>query len=583
MPWIDLRRLASSAAFGLVACAASPSAPPPARLPPPSSAPVTAGAHVAGDGACHTGTVGLKILGLNDFHGQLSPGKKRDGRAAGGAAVLASYLHAATQGHDDRWLLVHAGDLVGASPPSSALLQDEPTIDFFNLLANRSCTGSVAESACNVVATFGNHEFDEGRAELMRLIHGGNHPKGPFLDNPYPGARFPYVSANVVDAATGKGLLDAFTIVRVGGVRVGVVGAVLQATPTMVTPSGVAGLHFLPEAESVNRAVASLKQAGVHAIVLAIHQGGDHPGYEGPTRPDAKVEGNIVDIVRALDDDVDVVVSGHWHGFTNAFVPTASGKRVLVTQAYSAGTAYADIDVTVDCASDDITAATARIVPTYADSAPGTTPDAAAAQLVQAAENATKPMTSRVVATTAVALTSSVNADGESLLGQLIADSERASMTTDVAFMNPGGVRADVDAGPVTWGQLFAVEPFGNDLVALKLSGSQILALLESQWDPTGGSRILLVSGITYTWDAARPAGARVSDVKIGGKRLVPGASYSVAVNSFMADGGDQFNVFKTGTDRRVGGGDLDALIAYLAKLPSPAKLSLQRRIKRVH
>lgn len=569
------------AVSALVFAACTPSTPAPVPMPPPVTA-ASARAPVS-DGSCRTGSVALKILGLNDFHGQLSAGRKRDGHPAGGAAVLTAYLRAAQQGFQDRWLLVHAGDLVGASPPSSALLQDEPTIDFFDLLGDPACNGATAESTCNVVATFGNHEFDEGRTELLRLIHGGNHPKGPFLDDPYRGARFPYVSANVIDGTTGKGLVDPFTIVRLGGARVGVVGAVLQATPSIVTPSGVAGLEFLPEAQSVNRAVAELRRAGVHAIVLAIHQGGEQAGYDGPTRPDAELQGAIVDVVRALDDDVDLVISGHVHGFSNAFVPTAGGKRVLVTQAYSAGTAFADIDVTLDCATDDITSASARIVPALADVAPGTSPDPAVAQLVRAAEERTRPLTSRVVATAANALTTATDTAGESMLGDLIADAERASMQTDVAFMNPGGIRADVDAGPITWGQLFAVQPFGNDLVAVTLTGSQILELLESQWDPQGGTRILQVSGVTYTWDAARPPGTRVSAVKIAGKKLVPASSYGVCVNAFMADGGDGFGVFTRGTNKRVGGGDLDALIAYLGTLPSPVKASIRGRITRLH
>src|SRR4051794_13128940 len=205
----------------------------------------------------------------------------------------------------------------------------------------------------SIVGALGNHEFDEGKDELLRLLQGGNSPMGPFLEDPYEGARFPYVSANVVNAKTGKPLLPPYVIRQVKDTQIAFIGAVLKQTPTIVTPTGVAGLAFLDEAETINQYVAELKHKKVRAIVVLIHQGGTQAAYLGPTNPAAgPVNGAALrDIVSRLDDEVDVVVSGHAHQFTNALLPTQHGKDILVTQAFSAGTAYADIDLDIDLRS----------------------------------------------------------------------------------------------------------------------------------------------------------------------------------------------------------------------------------------
>ncbi len=287
----------------------------------------------------------VRLLGINDFHGQLPAGRKVGSRPVGSAGVLAAWLKAAEAGDEDRTLIVHAGDQVGASPPASALLQDEPAVSFLNLLANRWChTLDSGEAApgdpggddgvddavepwmnprCNMVGSVGNHEFDEGRAELLRLLGGGNHPKGPFLEDPWRGARYPTLAANVVDAQTGRPVLPPYVVKQVDGAPIGFIGLVLKETPTIVTPTGVAGLKFLDEADTANAYVQKLKKRGVHAIVILIHQGGSQKSYTGSTSPAAgAVTGPIVDIVKRLDDEVDVVVSGHTHQFTNALLPT---------------------------------------------------------------------------------------------------------------------------------------------------------------------------------------------------------------------------------------------------------------------
>src|SRR5262245_53908674 len=292
----------------------------------------------------------IKILAINDFHGHLSTDRRTGQRPMGGAAVLASYLRAAQAGDwPERTFIVHAGDHVGASPPVSALLQDEPAIMFLNLLANEFCTvENRLHPRCNLVGVPGNHEFDEGLGELLRMLNGGNHRSGPFIESPYSGALFPYTAANVVLAQTGQTLLPSYVVKSVKGIQIGFVGAVLAETNTLVPPIGVSGLRFTEEVEAINQAVHELQERGVRAIVVLIHQGGAQEPYDGPIRRESQVQGPIVDIVSRLDEAVDLVVSGHTHQFTNALVRTRSGKGVLVTQAYSDGTAYAEIQLRLD-------------------------------------------------------------------------------------------------------------------------------------------------------------------------------------------------------------------------------------------
>lgn len=366
----------------------------------------------------------VKLLGINDFHGQLQP-RTLAGRPVGGAAVLASYLEAAAAEAPDGALLIHAGDQVGASPPVSALLQDEPSISFLNLLANGHCNYRFKlEPRCDVVGTLGNHEFDEGTTELLRLLNGGNHADGPFLESPWRGARYPTVSANVVWADSGSPLLPRSVVKRVRGLPVGVIGAVLKETPTIVTPSGVAGLAFLDEADAINAEAARLRRLGVRAIVVAIHQGTrQNPSSADPTPTEPVVlDGAIGEIVRRLDDEVDVVISGHAHSFTNALVTNDNGKPILVTQAFSASTAYDDIDIAIDPRSRDIVQKSARVLTTWGDAGPGLTPDPEVAALVKEAADTVAPLVERVVGTAGAAITRTETTAGESALGNLIAD-----------------------------------------------------------------------------------------------------------------------------------------------------------------
>ncbi|WP_116810017.1 bifunctional metallophosphatase/5'-nucleotidase [Steroidobacter cummioxidans] len=542
----------------------------------------------------HDPVVNIKLLGINDFHGQLSP-RAVGTRPAGGAAVLTSYLRAASASAKDGAIIVHAGDHVGASPPNSALLQDEPAISVLNELANKHCQPvrlfrklpyelqAYTQPRCNIVGTFGNHEFDEGIGEALRLVYGGNHEDGPFLQKRWQGAQFPYITANVIDQSTGRSVLPPYTIKVVDGVAIGFIGAVLKETPTIVTPTGVAGLQFIDEATAINASVKQLKRQGVKTIIVTIHQGTGQTSYTGPTDPDVlPPSGPIADIVKRLDSEVDVVVSGHAHGFTNALVPNSQGKQILLTQAFSASTAYGDIDLAISRKSADVVEKSAVIVTTWGDEGPGLVPDVKVAELVAKADERVAPLVNRVVGNVTTALTRTENNAGESSLGNLIADAQRVTTDAEFAFMNPGGIRADLDAGEVTWGDLFTIQPFGNDLVSMDLTGAQIKTLLEQQWQGQTFPRILKPSGLTYIWDNARPVGERVTQIlKADSTPLDPAAIYRVTVNSFMAAGGDGFVVLPQGTNRVVGPVDLNALVEYVESLPQPFSVAIEGRIVR--
>ncbi len=555
------RRALAFAAIGLAALAALAAAP--ARKP---------------------AAVAIRIVAFNDFHGHLAAGQKIGGRPVGGAAVLASWIREARRGYEGRSFQVDAGDLVGASPAVSGILQDEPTVQLVNALASPACTGAPPfDPACDTVGTVGNHEFDEGPGELMRLLRGGNHAKGPFLQDPWRGARFPVVAANVADRATGASLLPGSVVLRAGGVAVGFVGAVLRGTPRIVRAGAVAGLDFGDEAAAIGREVEKLKAAGVRAIVVLIHEGGRQEPYDGPT-DDSKpgVFGPIASIVRRLDPEVDVVISGHTHTFTNVRLPAKGGKKVLATQAWDYGKALAVVDLAVDPATGDVVRSSAAIETAWGDAGPGLKPDPGVAAIVAAAEARVGPEEKRVVATAREPIPREIDAEGESPLGDLIADAHRAVLGADVAFMNRGGVRAALDAGPVTWGELFEVQPFGGAIVKLTMTGAQLAALLEEQWWRPGSPRILYPSGLTYAWDPARPAGSRLVSAEVGGKPLDREHLYTVAVNAYLADGGDGFRTFGKASSREEGPTDVEALETYLKALPSPFGAPATGRVRRV-
>jgi 5'-nucleotidase len=520
--------------------------------------------------------VEVQLLALNDFHGNILPPTGSSGRVgtvnAGGAEYLATHVRTLSEANRNTFV-VSAGDLIGASPLLSALFHDEPTIEAMNMIG----------LDLNAV---GNHEFDEGTTELLRMQNGGCHPVDGCQDgDPFEGADFKFLAANVVNHDTQQTLFPPYTIEHFSGAKIAFIGMTLEGTPNIVSPSGVAGFDFLDEADTANALIQKIKKT-TDAIVVLIHEGGS------PTALDingcAGVTGPIVDIAERLDDEVDLVVSGHTHQPYNCVF---GGKPV--TSAFSFGRLLTDIDVRVDKRKQEVTsiAINNRIVTRDVPLASDIT------SLITKYNALAAPIANRPIGHITADILRANDDSLEQSMGNVIADAQ-LDATDDsgfgdavMSFMNPGGVRADLlfagsaageGDGVVTYGELFTVQPFGNSLVTMTLTGAQIDRMLEEQFcglnspnaTPTPGFfKVLLPSaGFHYTWDQSE-AGAVNCDtanavdaasITLGGQPLDLGATYRVTVNSFLADGGDGFAVLKQGTDRLGGAVDTDAFEAYL-------------------
>ncbi|WP_135227924.1 bifunctional metallophosphatase/5'-nucleotidase [Deinococcus fonticola] len=501
-------------------------------------------------------TTDITVIGLNDFHGNLEPTSfagvmvpdpkdpsKQVRLTTGGIEVIGGYLDA-ERAKQKNLVFVGAGDLIGASPITSSLLRDEPSTIALSKLGMK-------------YSSLGNHEFDQGLKELQRMQNGGcdsnDMSKACKFMNPYPGATFKWLGANVVDKTTGKPVFPAYQIETVNGAKIAFIGAVTKTTPTIVSPEGVASLNFLDEAESVNRYVPELKAQGVDAIIMLIHEGGvSKDGFDKPAC--GTLTGPIADIVNKLDPRVDAVISGHTHQGYNCVV---NGRTVIQGDFY--GHLLQRLDMTIDRQQHKVTSIRAANVVMDPRS---TARNADMTALVTRARQLTDAVKQTPIGTLASASVSRTNNDaGESALGDLIADSQLAA-TKDkgavIAFMNPGGVRADLNAtapnNTATFGDLYAVQPFGNTLVVMDLTGAQIKTLLEQQFDnPSAGqNRILQVSqGFTYSYDSTAPKGSKVdpASIKLDGQTLDPAQTYRVTMNSFLATGGDNFAAFKDGVN----------------------------------
>lgn len=492
----------------------------------------------------------VQLLGINDLHGQLDVTRKVNGKPVGRVDYLASYLKQRAA-QNKNTIMVHSGDMVGASPPISALLQDEPTIEILNKLNYG-------------IGTVGNHEFDEGVKELLRLINGGTSDKTGY----FAGASFPNIVANVVDAKTNNPILSPYKVIKVNGMPIGFIGVVTTDTPNIVIPSGVAGVKFIDEVEAINRYVPELKKQGVKSIVVLAHDPGTSGiNGENPT-------GKLVDMANGVDDEVDIIFGGHNHAYMNATIDSK-----LVIQAYSYGTAFSDVYLQIDPKTKDIVSKKADIVTTFQE---GVTPDPEIKKMVEGYAAKVAPLVNRVIGTTTNSLTALQNANGESVIGDLIADSHRNAMKTDFAFMNPGGIRADIDAGDITWGQAYTVQPFNNALVKMTMTGQQISDVLNQQWKDSSAT-MLQISGFTYTWDANHPVGQKVTSILLPDKTPIdPNKTYTVTANAFLAGGGDGFTVFNQGQNRETGPIDLDAFVDYLKTLQNPFTYNIDNRIQKV-
>ncbi|HLO13124.1 MAG TPA: 5'-nucleotidase C-terminal domain-containing protein [Pseudoneobacillus sp.] len=492
----------------------------------------------------------VQLLGINDLHGQLNVTRSVAGKPAGRVDVLAAYLKQ-REAENPNTLLVQVGDMVGASPPVSALLQDEPTIEILNRLGFD-------------IGTVGNHEFDEGVDELLRLINGGIHEK----TGDFAGSSFPWIVANVINEKKGKSILPPYKIIKVNGTPIGFIGVVTTETPNIVIRSGVAGLKFIDEVETINHYVAELKKQGVKSIVVLAH----NPGTSGINGENPT--GDLVKIANEVDDEVDIIYGGHNHAYMNAII-----NNKLVVQSYSYGTAFSDIDIEIDPKTNDIVSKKAEIITTFQE---GIEPDPQIKQMIQKYEAKVEPIANRVVGSTSINLTAMQNANGESVLGDLIADAQRSTMKTDFAFMNPGGIRADIDAGDITWGEVYTVQPFNNDLVKVTMTGKQIRDLLNQQWGQSK-TNMLQISGLTYTWDANFPIGQKVVSILLpDGSQLDLNKTYTVTANTFLVGGGDGFSVFTKAQNKEVGPVELDAFIHFIQAMPQPITYKIDNRVQKL-
>jgi 5'-nucleotidase len=597
-----------------------------------------------------TAPITVKVIGFNDFHGNLqSPGTFGQNttvpaarrHAVGGADYLAAYV-ASLKAQNPLNAVVGGGDFVGASPLISALFFDEPAVEVMN---------HVGVDFTSV----GNHEFDKGSAELKRLQNGGckitdgtqdpNSCKGLGSKVPgtFDGAHFKWLSANVIENATGRPLLPPYGIKSFNGVKMAFIGMTLKGTPGIVTPTGVAGLTFQDEADTVNALVPRLRAQGVEAIVVLVHQGGfqtspnvgDINGCDGNLRNADGSKSDIESIVSRLDDAVDLVISAHTHAAYNCSANTVdvknvggvavstprptglankAGRLIPVTSASAFGRLVTDIDVQLDPKSHDVisVAPTNRLVD-RTDPAinAAIAADPTVRNIVNGYNALVSPLANAVVATIATALPNSANGAGEMPAGDLIADAQLAATQppslggAQIAFMNAGGVRNPgfAPAGvtypyALTYGDAFTVQPFGNSLVTLTLTATQLKKLLEQQFSGCMGqtaNRVMQSSnGLKYSWSAGAPACSKVIDATFtptdvtqvppvatgptettvsGGVVMHPAKTYRVTVNNFMATGGDGFGTLLGATNVQGGAQDIDALVAYLAgyKAPSPA------------
>ncbi|GLZ40675.1 bifunctional metallophosphatase/5'-nucleotidase [Actinokineospora sp. NBRC 105648] len=529
--------------------------------------------------AAPTATTDLRLIAFNDFHGNLQPPAGSSGRVtlpngttvdAGGAAYLAAHV-ARLRGEAPNSLVLSAGDAVGASPLTSALFHDEPTVEFLNKIGTDA-------------AVIGNHEFDEGYRELLRLQFGGCHPTDGCQFRPtFRGSRFPYLGANIT---FDNGLPAALpvSVKFVEGIPVGVIGVTLKDLPSVVTPEAIKGFQFGDEVAAINRTSRLLDLAGIRAQVVLLHQG---DSTEGGGPDDCRtLPGPARQIATAASASVDAFFTGHSHQQYNCVVNDPAGNPRPLIQGASFGRLLSVVDLKLDRKSRDVlrarTTAHNEIVTRTI------TPDAGVQALVDEAVAKSGPIANRQVGTISADLVRAAPVSGESPIGDVIADGQLAATQgnqAQIAVTNPGGIRTDLTYagspagegnGVVTYGEAFAVQPFSNILQTITLTGAQLKTVLEQQWQPQANgttiTRFLQVSdSLHYSWSQSGTQGNRVSAVTVAGQPLDPAASYRVTVNNFLAAGGDGFTELAKGTNLNGGPVDLDAFTAYLTAHPNLA------------
>lgn len=525
--------------------------------------------------------VNVQVLAFNDYHGHLeatTPGTVGT-TPAGGSEYLATHLDMLREGHRNT-VTVAAGDLIGGTPFLSGIFHDEPSVESLNALGLD-------------VSSVGNHEFDQGVKELRRMQYGGCHPVDGcyFPDDPYPGADFPWLAANVVKEGTKRTVLPPYWIKKFQGVKVGFIGMTLEDTPSLVAQSGIEGWQFKDEVETANALVPKLRRLGVEAIVVLLHEGGLQTGTFDQC---VGISGPIVEIQAGLHPEIDLLVTGHTHQPYNCVMTDPAGKPRHVTSAFSFGRIISEIDLPINKRTGEVVRADVTVVNHLVDQTVAKDPQQTAiiAKWKSISDAVGNKPVGNITATIARGKTASGSEDRaiESDLGNMIADAQLwASLGSgaQLALMNPGGVRGDLlfpqatgeGDGVVTYAEAFTVQPFGNLMSTMPMTGAQIKAALVQQCQPSTSSRPFLhlgvSAGVTYdlqktiTVDAAGKAtctAITVSNLKLNGVDVADGTTYMVAVNNFLADGGDNFAAFKdTPVADRIGGGiDLDQLNAYL-------------------
>ncbi|MFE6529368.1 bifunctional metallophosphatase/5'-nucleotidase [Streptomyces rochei] len=531
----------------------------------------------------------VQLLSFNDLHGNLEPPTGSSGRVtevqpdgttktidAGGIEYLATHLREARKGN--RYSITAAGgDMVGASPLLSGLFHDEPTIEALNKLDLD-------------VTSVGNHEFDEGAKELARLRNGGCHPtEGCYTDEEFEGADFPYLAANVLDEKTGKPILKPYWVWKQKGVKVGFIGVTLEGTPDIVSAEGVKGLAFKDEVETINKYAKELQRQGVKSIVALVHEGGfpasSSYNYDcdSPGAGDG-ISGPIADIAKNVTPQVDALVTGHTHAAYVCTIPDPAGKPRMVTSASSFGRLYTDTTLTYDRATGDIARTAVKsanhVVTRDVPKAPDMT------RLIDRWSTLAAPIGNRAIGY----ISGDIDRGGtESPLGDLIADAQLAygktqDPETDLALMNPGGIRAPLTYaasggegdGVVTYAEGFTVQPFANTVNLKDYTGAQLIQVLKEQVSGPNEAapKILQISsGLTYTLDLTKTGADRVvtDSIRLDGAPIDENATYRVASNSFLAGGGDGFPTLNEGTNELVGADDLTALEQYLTANSSAA------------
>ncbi|MGN7191156.1 MULTISPECIES: bifunctional UDP-sugar hydrolase/5'-nucleotidase [unclassified Curtobacterium] len=522
------------------------------------------------------GDVTIDLYNVNDFHGRIAQsisvtsGKPtpRDGDAAG-AAVLAGALDRFRGADPSRSAFVSSGDNIGGSTFESFIQQDQPTIDVLNQMDLS-------------VSAIGNHELDRGQTDLRDRVIGPDGARN---------AKWDYVSANILDAATGKPAFDPYAIQEISGKRVGFIGATVDLVGQgLVSPAGIAGLRMGDITTEVNKVAAQLTDGDesndeADVLVLLVHD-----GAESPNVADLSGGSDFARAVRGVTPDVSAILSAHTHQTYVHQVTLADGstRPVIQTGSYGFNLGHVQLTVAADGSVRPTKAENIRLVDagTFA-------PDASVAATVDTAVKEADRLGAVVLGSVdrdmkrAVQTNGSENRGGESTLGNFVAEVQRSQTQrqgSQIAFMNPGGLRADMTAGAVTYKQAAAVQSFANTLVVLDLTGDQIRRALEQQWQPSTSSRPFLKlgtsEGFSYTYDPLAAAGSRITSMTLNGTPIVAGTTYKVTVNSFLATGGDNFGAFKEAAVKQDSGKvDLEAQVEYFTANPKVAVRQDQRAV----